>query len=62
MKTKKENPGLNEKLCIMNSWNSIQLEGSCYQQDVTEAACILTGWTIFPMAEYGEGTQNKVKS
>lgn len=59
---KKRKSGLNENYAReLMELHTLGVDGGYTQQDVTEAARILTGWTIFPMAEYGEGKRiNKI--
>jgi uncharacterized protein (DUF1800 family) len=35
--------------------HTLGVDGGYTQQDVTQAAKVLTGWTVYPMGEYGRG-------
>ena len=50
----KKNQGLNENYAreIMEL-HTLGVDGGYTQQDVTQAARVLTGWTVYPMADYG---------
>jgi len=54
IKKNKNKQGLNENYAreIMEL-HTLGVDGGYTQQDVTEAARVLTGWTVFPMADYG---------
>ncbi len=56
IKKAKENQGLNENYAreIMEL-HTLGVDGGYTQSDVTQAARILTGWTVYPMGEYGGG-------
>jgi uncharacterized protein (DUF1800 family) len=53
--------GLNENYAreIMEL-HTLGVDGGYTQSDVTQAARVLTGWTIFPMGEYGKGQGAKL--
>jgi uncharacterized protein (DUF1800 family) len=47
--------GLNENYAReVMELHTLGVDGGYTQQDVTEAARILTGWTIYPIADYGQ--------
>ncbi len=47
-------PGLNENYAReVMELHTLGVDGGYTQQDVTEAARVLTGWTVFPMGSYG---------
>jgi uncharacterized protein (DUF1800 family) len=50
----KKSQGLNENYAreIMEL-HTLGVDGGYTQQDVTEAARVLTGWTVYPMSDYG---------
>ena len=50
----KKQKGLNENYAreIMEL-HTLGVDGGYTQQDVTEAARVLTGWTVYPMSDYG---------
>jgi uncharacterized protein (DUF1800 family) len=52
----KKNQGLNENYAreIMEL-HTLGVDGGYTQQDVTQAARVLTGWTVYPMSDYGPG-------
>lgn len=52
----KRNSGLNENYAreIMEL-HTLGVDGGYTQKDVTEAARVLTGWTVFPVSDYGPG-------
>ena len=54
IKTNKKNQGLNENYAreIMEL-HTLGVDGGYTQQDVTQAARVLTGWTVYPMSDYG---------
>jgi uncharacterized protein (DUF1800 family) len=54
MQSKKNNPGLNENYAreIMEL-HTMGVDGGYTQSDVTQAARVLTGWTIYPFTDYG---------
>lgn len=56
----KKSQGLNENYAReVMELHTLGVDGGYTQQDVTQAARVLTGWTVFPMADYGYG--NAVK-
>jgi uncharacterized protein (DUF1800 family) len=54
IKANKKNQGLNENYAreIMEL-HTLGVDGGYTQQDVTQAARVLTGWTVYPMSDYG---------
>ncbi|MBC8035211.1 MAG: DUF1800 domain-containing protein, partial [Chitinophagaceae bacterium] len=54
-KIKKNSQGLNENYAReVMELHTLGVDGGYTQQDVTQAAGILTGWTIYPMGDYGK--------
>ncbi len=55
-KVKRNKPqGLNENYAReVMELHTLGVDGGYTQQDVTEAARILTGWTVYPIADYGQ--------
>jgi uncharacterized protein (DUF1800 family) len=53
--------GLNENYAreIMEL-HTLGVDGGYTQQDVTQAARIFTGWTLYPMGQYGKGTADRL--
>ncbi len=52
----KKAQGLNENYAReVMELHTLGVEGGYTQQDVTQAARVLTGWTVYPMGEYGYG-------
>ena len=52
----KKNQGLNENYAReVMELHTLGVDGGYTQQDVTQAAKVLTGWTVFPMDEEGAG-------
>ncbi len=50
----KSNQGLNENYAReVMELHTMGVEGGYTQDDVTQAARVLTGWTVYPMADYG---------
>jgi uncharacterized protein (DUF1800 family) len=48
--------GLNENYAReVMELHTLGVDGGYTQQDVTQAARVLTGWTVYPMGEYGGG-------
>jgi uncharacterized protein (DUF1800 family) len=48
--------GLNENYAReVMELHTLGVDGGYTQQDVTQAARVLTGWTVFPMGDYGAG-------
>src|SRR5690606_14497778 len=56
--------GLNENYAReVMELHTLGVDGGYTQKDVTEAARILTGWTLFPMGGYGENyIKNRLQS
>jgi uncharacterized protein (DUF1800 family) len=60
---KRKAQGLNENYAReVMELHTLGVDGGYTQQDVTEAARVLTGWTIYPMSDYGGngGTIKKI--
>ncbi|MCJ8208259.1 DUF1800 domain-containing protein [Mucilaginibacter sp. RS28] len=58
-KLKKSQQGLNENYAReVMELHTLGVDGGYTQQDVTNAAKVLTGWTIYPMGAYGNGILN----
>ncbi|WP_345334060.1 DUF1800 domain-containing protein [Mucilaginibacter defluvii] len=56
---KKSNRGLNENYAReVMELHTLGVDGGYTQKDVTEAARILTGWTIYPFGKYGGQAKN----
>jgi uncharacterized protein (DUF1800 family) len=56
----KKNQGLNENYAReVMELHTLGVDGGYTQQDVTQAARILTGWTVYPMGNYGYGSAMK---
>jgi uncharacterized protein (DUF1800 family) len=54
VKLNKRNQGLNENYAReVMELHTLGVEGGYTQKDVTEAARVLTGWTIYPISDYG---------
>lgn len=54
----KKNKGLNENYAReVMELHTLGVDGGYTQNDVTQAARVLTGWTIFPTGNYGGGAQ-----
>ncbi len=54
IKKRKKSQGLNENYAReVMELHTLGVDGGYTQADVTEAARVLTGWTIYPMKEYG---------
>ena len=52
----KKNQGLNENYAReVMELHTLGVDGGYTQQDVTQAARVLTGWTVYPMNDYGVG-------
>ncbi|GAB3926529.1 DUF1800 domain-containing protein [Mucilaginibacter myungsuensis] len=52
----KKNSGLNENYAReVMELHTLGVDGGYTQEDVTQAAKVLTGWTVYPMSEYGGG-------
>ena len=53
-------PGLNENYAReVMELHTLGVDGGYTQSDVTQAARVLTGWTIYPIASYGSGSSMK---
>jgi uncharacterized protein (DUF1800 family) len=58
MPVKQKAKGLNENYAReVMELHTLGVDGGYTQQDVTEAARVLTGWTIYPFSEYGAAAQ-----
>jgi Uncharacterized protein conserved in bacteria len=56
----KKAQGLNENYAReVMELHTLGVDGGYTQSDVTQAARVLTGWTIFPLNDYGPGNQIK---
>ena len=56
----KKNQGLNENYAReVMELHTLGVDGGYTQQDVTQAAKVLTGWTLYPFTEYGIGSAMK---
>ena len=56
----KKSQGLNENYAReVMELHTLGVDGGYTQQDVTQAARVLTGWTIYPMGDYGYGNAMK---
>jgi uncharacterized protein (DUF1800 family) len=56
VKNAKKNQGINENYAReVMELHTLGVDGGYTQSDVTQAARILTGWTIYPFDEYGPG-------
>jgi uncharacterized protein (DUF1800 family) len=57
---KNKSQGLNENYAReVMELHTLGVDGGYTQQDVTEAARVLTGWTVYPMTDYGQYGQLK---
>lgn len=57
---KKGKSGLNENYAReVMELHTLGVDGGYTQNDVTQAARVLTGWTLAPMGEYGAGNANR---
>ena len=55
----KRQQGLNENYAReVMELHTLGVDGGYTQQDVTQAAKVLTGWTVYPMGLYGKAGQN----
>jgi len=53
--------GLNENYAReLMELHTLGVDGGYTQQDVTQAARVLTGWTVYPMGEYGKAVGEKL--
>jgi uncharacterized protein (DUF1800 family) len=60
-KARKKAQGLNENYAReVMELHTLGVEGGYTQQDVTNAAKVLTGWTVFPMGKYGGNAIEKM--
>ena len=60
LKNRKKAQGLNENYAReVMELHTLGVDGGYTQNDVTQAARVLTGWTVFPMAD--EGPQNALR-
>jgi uncharacterized protein (DUF1800 family) len=56
----RKNRGLNENYAReVMELHTLGVDGGYTQQDVTQAARVLTGWTVYPMNENGKGLVNR---
>jgi len=56
----KKAQGLNENYAReVMELHTLGVDGGYTQQDVTQAARVLTGWTLYPISDYGPGSQYK---
>jgi uncharacterized protein (DUF1800 family) len=56
----RNNRGLNENYAReVMELHTLGVDGGYTQQDVTQAARVLTGWTVYPMNENGKGLINR---
>lgn len=56
LKQGKKAQGLNENYAReVMELHTLGVDGGYTQQDVTQAARVLTGWTVYPMGDYGYG-------
>jgi len=59
---KKAAGGLNENYAReVMELHTLGVDGGYTQQDVTQAAKVLTGWTIYPISDYGPGSNMKTQ-
>ncbi|MDQ6813031.1 MAG: DUF1800 domain-containing protein [Bacteroidota bacterium] len=60
LKNRKKGQGLNENYAReVMELHTLGVDGGYTQNDVTQAARVLTGWTVYPLGE--EGTQNAIR-
>jgi uncharacterized protein (DUF1800 family) len=53
--------GLNENYAReLMELHTLGVDGGYTQQDVTQAARVLTGWTVYPMGEYGKALEQRL--
>ena len=53
--------GLNENYAReVMELHTLGVDGGYTQSDVTQAAKVLTGWTVYPMGQYGKAGQNQL--
>jgi uncharacterized protein (DUF1800 family) len=56
----RKNRGLNENYAReVMELHTLGVDGGYTQKDVTEAARVLTGWTVYPLSDYGAGNAAK---
>src|SRR5690606_31095244 len=56
LKKRRKGKGLNENYAReVMELHTMGVDGGYTQTDVTQAAKVLTGWTIYPMSSYGGG-------
>jgi uncharacterized protein (DUF1800 family) len=56
----KKTRGLNENYAReVMELHTLGVDGGYTQQDVTQAAKVLTGWTVYPMKDYGAAARNQ---
>ena len=56
----RKNRGLNENYAReVMELHTLGVDGGYTQQDVTQAARVLTGWTVYPMNDAGKGILNR---
>ncbi|MEO7310991.1 MAG: DUF1800 domain-containing protein [Chitinophagaceae bacterium] len=62
LENQKKAPGLNENYAReVMELHTLGVDGGYTQSDVTQAARVLTGWTIFPITDYGQaGAMQKI--
>lgn len=54
--------GLNENYAReVMELHTLGVDGGYTQQDVTQAAKVLTGWTVYPMKDYGAAARNQLE-
>ena len=60
LKQAKKAQGLNENYAReVMELHTLGVDGGYSQQDVTQAARVLTGWTVYPLSDYGYGSAMK---
>lgn len=60
LKQAKKAQGLNENYAReVMELHTLGVDGGYTQQDVTQAARVLTGWTVYPLTDYGYGSAMK---
>ncbi len=60
LKQAKKAQGLNENYAReVMELHTLGVDGGYTQQDVTQAARVLTGWTVYPLSDYGYGSAMK---
>ena len=56
LKNRKKGQGINENYAReVMELHTLGVDGGYTQNDVTQAARVLTGWTVYPMSDYGPG-------